>query len=357
MPPSVALNLHRAALPAGAPRRAGATWRRRLTRAASSLGLAASAAACSGGGNPGTEASLQPAGFAGSPGNSAGTAAGGAGNAAPGTGGEVDPSAVALNGGMIPGSSCAPAATGGSGSMAPTPVGSTTSAADPSCQVGATPILCGGANGPTRAPENGLLVDFVSYLAAGSWGDSTVGQITGGSSLYSGNTSSALSATSERGTLHLKANISARGYAGIVLWTGPCIDASMYNGLRFKLAGNLGGSALQLKVQTNVNYPVSVGGVNKGACAYTSCEGRWGECVPPFAAITAIDAAAPERFLRWSDFGGGLPSAGLTPGSNQIVGLELQFQCQAATDCPLDVSLGTIAFDRPTLPSELVPPG
>jgi hypothetical protein len=314
------------------------------------------AAACAGGGNTDTASSLLPTGPAGFAGNS-GSTAGGAGTTSPGTGGERDPNAVALNGGAGSGSACVPAATGGSAGSAAPLAGSTTSAADPSCQVGAAPILCGGSNGPTPAPENGLLVDFVTYLAAGSWGDSTVGQVTGGSSLYSGNPASALTATSERGTLHLKANISASGYAGIVLWTGPCIDASLYNGLRFNLRGALGGAALQFKVQTNVNYPVSVGGVNKGACAYTTCEGRWGECVPPFVAITALDAAAPQRFLRWSDFGGGLPTAGLAPGSNQIVGLELQFQCQTVSDCALDLELGTIAFDRPLLPSDGVPPG
>src|SRR5262245_19038079 len=227
--------------------------------------------------------------------------------------------------------------------------GSTTSPTDPSCQVGAAPFQCGGANGPTRAPENALLVDFVSYLAAGTWGDSSVGQLTGGSSLYSGNPASALRASSERGTLHLEANISARGYAGIVLWTGPCIDASMYDGLRFNLAGSLGGAVLQFKVQTNVNYPVSVGGVNKGACAYQTCEGRWGECVPPFAAITSV-AAAPERLLRWADFSGGLPTPGLAPGNDQIVGLELQLQCQSSTDCAVDLNLGSIVFDQPLLP-------
>lgn len=312
------------------------------------IAFATLAAACGGGGNSDAEASLLPAGSsasAGTPGS-----AGAAASAGSGAGSEADPHVAGQNGGVNGGSVCVPAATGGSGAVPTVMGGSTTSAADPSCQVGAPAILCGGTTGPTPAPENGMLVDFVSYLAAGSWGDSTVGQITGGSSLYSGNAASALTLTSERGALHLKANISARGYAGVVLWTGPCIDASMYNGLRFNLAGTLGGTALQFKVQTNVNYPVSVGGVNKGACAYSTCEGRWEECVPPFATISAIDAAAPQRFLRWSDFGGGLPTAGLAPGSNQIVGLELQFQCQTDTGCPLDVNLGTIVFDRPALP-------
>jgi hypothetical protein len=47
--------------------------------------------------------------------------------------------------------------------------------------------------------------------------------------------------------------------------------------------------------------------------------------------------------LSWSEFVGGLPVPSTDPA--QLLGFELQFQCQAAMGgCALDVNVGTVRF-------------
>src|SRR5687767_2064432 len=76
------------------------------------------------------------------------------------------------------------------------------------------------------APE--VLVDLSMYTAAGAWGDAARSQITGGTSLYSLAPNPNLVNTLTDGVLHLVGPIPASAYAGIVLWFGPCVDASAY---------------------------------------------------------------------------------------------------------------------------------
>ena len=66
---------------------------------------------------------------------------------------------------------------------------------------------------------------------------------------------------------------------------------------------------------------------------------------PPLAFSTST-----ARFvdLAWSDFSGGQPFEAMTPTG--LVGLELPFQCPVATDCRIDVTMGTTLLARPPVP-------
>ncbi len=266
------------------------------------------------------------------------------------------PSATPSNGAPSTGEStptpAAPASMGQVPSVSPAP------ATSPAPTAPAPPAGEGAPSGPARAcdatlaPEDGLVVDFGTYdLSTGAWGDGARGQLTGGTSAYScadtGGCPAAAALTTSftpAGGLRLRSALPTGGYAGAVLWFGPCIDARRFEGLQFLANGELGGAVLLFKVQTHANYPVDVASA-KGGCEYTHESSKWSECVPPAARIATLPLEPEVLDLAWSAFAGGLPSAAVTPEG--LVGLELQLQCPSATPCAVDLTLGTLLFRSP----------
>jgi hypothetical protein len=210
------------------------------------------------------------------------------------------------------------------------------------------PNIANGVFG-TPAPSNGLLIDFATYTArtatgGGAWGDTGRGQITGGTSVYSGTPESALTITAENGELHLTATMAAMGdYTGIVLWFTPCVNATAFAGLTFPMSGELGGSRLLVKPQTSPDYPVDVANT-KGKCPFESEATKFDSCAQPTATLDEL--AENPITLTWPEFVGGAPVAATDPA--QLLGFELQFQCQATDGgCALDVRVGKVDFLPP----------
>jgi hypothetical protein len=223
--------------------------------------------------------------------------------------------------------------------------------ADPGAPSGA-PQECDGPNIEsgvfgTPAPMGGLLIDFSTYTprvgsSGGTWGDTALGQITGGTSVYSVDELAALGISVAEGELQLSATLDGMGdYTGIVLWFTPCVNAAAFAGLRFPVRGELGGARLLVKPQTSPDYPVDVTNA-KGKCEYPREDGKFTTCVQPTATIEALTENPVT--LSWEEFVGGAPLPTTDPA--QLLGFELQFQCQAAS-CALNISIGTV---------ELLPP-
>jgi hypothetical protein len=197
------------------------------------------------------------------------------------------------------------------------------------------------------ARSDGLLLHFDSYDPLdGSWGDPAQAQLTGGTSAYSCADDGACpeSAVLARvrtgaGGLRIQAAVPSQGYTGMVLWFGPCVDASAFAGIELSVGGELSGAVLVFKLQTHINYPIDL--VNlKGGCEYSSQATQWEECVPPEVRIEAVTGdVAPVR-LAWADFGNGLPNPNVAPDG--LVGVELQFVCPTEVDCALDLRLGAL---------------
>jgi hypothetical protein len=191
-------------------------------------------------------------------------------------------------------------------------------------------------------------LNFDSYdPLTGNWGDPSQGQLTGGTSGYScqdngGNCpDSAVIARVRTGSggLRIQAAVPSQGYTGMVLWFGPCVDASPFGGIELSVGGELSGAIMLIKLQTHINYPIDL--VNtKGGCEYTSEATKWSECVPPEYQLTTVSAAAAPLRLAWSDFGSGLPNPGVAPDG--LVGVELQFTCPSDVDCAMDLRLGAL---------------
>lgn len=211
--------------------------------------------------------------------------------------------------------------------------------------------------GLTQPPMDGTFIKFTEYdlPSTGSWGDTAVGHITGGTSLYSCAptppcTAAAAPVTSlTAGVLNVTATIPPGGYNGIVLWTAPCINPANFAGLTLVLGGELAGARLVVKPQAYPNYPIDVANT-KGGCVFMTEATKFSDCVPPEAIITTLTPEpAPQSFV-WSQFTGGTPlqDPPLDPAKG-LVGLELQFQCQGKVDCAIDVSFESVSF---TLPPE-----
>lgn len=203
------------------------------------------------------------------------------------------------------------------------------------------------------ARSDGLLIDFDTYDPIdGSWGDPGLGQLTGGTSGYScaddgvSCPESAIIARVRTGSggLRIQAAVPALGYTGMVLWFGPCVDASAFGGLEFQVSGELFGAVLSVKLQTHDNYPIDLVNV-KGGCSFTSEADKWSECVPPEYEIATTAAEPATVSLAWSDFANGLPNAGVSPEG--LVGVELAFECPSDVDCAMDLRLGELRWLLP----------
>jgi hypothetical protein len=222
------------------------------------------------------------------------------------------------------------------------------------CPPNPTAQACAGAMPNSHAPPDGLLIDWETYMSAsGNWGQSSVGDLTGGTSKYNGRDVAPLTITHECNVIRITATLPAytpndpaapENYAGAVFWFGPCIDASDFGGLSFTLGGSMGGAALKLQVQTSENYPADPANT-KGECIYTTCADRWSECKGPDA-IVDVPAAPEEVTLPWDSFGAGSPNTSVNPEG--LVGLQFQLECQSQeAECVVDITLGAINLIPP----------
>lgn len=256
------------------------------------------------------------------------------------------------------GSSSDPAGLGAGGSeqTAPLPLtgvsgsgGTRSSVNIPAVPIAPQPVVDGVpvcARYPVRS--DGLILNFDSYdPVTGNWGDPSQGQLTGGTSGYSCQDNggscpdSAVIARVRTGSggLRIQAAVPSQGYTGMVLWFGPCVDASPFGGIELLVGGELSGATMLIKLQTHINYPIDL--VNtKGGCEYQSEATKWSECVPPEYQLSAVGADLTPLRLAWSDFGSGLPNPNVAPDG--LVGVELQFTCPSDVDCAMDLRLGAL---------------
>jgi hypothetical protein len=255
------------------------------------------------------------------------------------------------------GSGGSSATTGAGGSSSTTGAGgssSTTGAGGGSSDCPTAPITCGGT-----VPQKTTLIDFSRYMASGAWGDSSMGDLTGGTSPYHGSGTDltlAVEGTAPDATLHITGMVPFNDYAGFVLWFGPCTNANMVmdptsgtttptTGIALTLGGNLAGSQLRFQVQTDVDYPVDTAN-SKGACLY-NCDpsmSKWSQCVPPGSLMTTVPSAPALTNFLWGVFTGGMPNASTTGAG--LVGLQFQFECGTSGGCNVDVQLGSIVLTQ-----------
>ena len=287
-------------------------------------------------------------------GGGSGSGSGGAGVGPAGSGGSgVNPTGSGGAGVNPTGSGGAgvnPTGSGGTG-VNPTGAGGSTTTA---CSLPTAAQTCAGT--PLR---KALLIDFSTYTATGAWGNSAAGDLTGGTSMFQGAGTAALTrvvqGTAPDTSLHLTGNIPQNGYAGLVFWFGPCVNAALVNsgadgsaprsttGIALPLWGNLGGSQVRVQVQSHDDYPVDAPNM-KGGCVFTNCDMRWTQCTAPTVLMTSVPSTPTVTSFLWGSFTGGKPMP--TTTGQGVVGLQFQFECGTAPSCNIDVTIGSIV---PTL--------
>jgi len=282
----------------------------------------------------------------------------GSGGSATGGSSTGGTSGSATGGSTTGGSSTGGSSTGGTGGSLcapsdsePVPPGGDTLEAD-DCMPNPEPQTCAGSMPNGHMPPDGGLINWDSYVVGtGNWGNSSVGDLTGGTSKYNGRDVMPINVAVDCGELHITATIprytpditdDAENYAGLVFWFGPCINASSFGGLNFKVGGSMGGAALKLQVQTAENYPADPPN-SKGACIFSDCAARWSECKGPDTTVV-VPAAGETVSLDWSAFTAGSPNADVDPAG--LVGLQFQLECQSMdADCVVDIVLGEISLN------------
>jgi hypothetical protein len=243
-----------------------------------------------------------------------------------------------------------------SGGSAGTPSGGTAgdmtggTAGTTTCTPNQPAQTCSRAAVNMHMPADGVLIDWESYVvSSGAWGNSSVGDLTGGTSKYNGRDVMPINVELVGTDLHITATIppytpdvadDAENYAGLVFWFGPCIDASTYGGLEFTVGGSMGGAALKLQVQTSENYPADPAN-SKGECIFTDCATQWSECKGPDAIVPVPEKTGPVA-MEWAAFAAGSPNTGVNPDG--LVGLQFQLECQAMTECVVDMTLGNVSL-------------
>jgi hypothetical protein len=233
------------------------------------------------------------------------------------------------------------AGTGGTGGSAAGTGGSAGMAActpNPAAQACAGFVAPAWGSPPGATP--GLMINFASYAADGKWGNSTNGELTGGTSMYHGPSDVDLMRVAEAGALRITGTITPTGYAGIVFWFGPCVNAASFTGISFSVGGTAGGAVLKAQVQTHLDYPVDVAN-SKGGCSFTDCDAKFSECAGPTYQVV-VPAVAEPVDLPWASFTGGMPTPEVTPEG--LVGLQFQLECQSDAACAVDLTLGNVSF-------------
>jgi hypothetical protein len=277
----------------------------------------------------------------GGSGGSGATATGGASTGGAATGG------AATGGAATGGAGTGGAATGGA--AGDTATGGTAGMTD--CTPNTPAQTCSGAAVNSHMPADGLLINWATYnVSSGAWGDSAVGDLTGGTSKYTGKMVDPITVELAGSALHVTATIppytpdvadDPENYAGLVFWFGPCINASAYGGVTFDVGGTMGGAALRLQVQTSLNYP-SEPQNSKGQCIFMDCTSKWSECKGPDTLVVVPEVGEP-AMLPWANFTTGSPNDGVTPEG--LVGLQFQLECQSQTAaCAVDITLGNVSL-------------
>ena len=266
------------------------------------------------------------------------------GSSASGAGGSVNVTTSTTGaGGSAGASGGSGVTTGAGGSVTTTGAGGS----GMSCTLPTVGQTCAGT-----IPQSPLVINFARYMPTGSWGNSAMGDLTGGTSAFQGTGVTALALAVEGADpdarLHVTGTIPVGSYAGFVLWFGPCVNASTFmqttgtpttTGIAAVLGGSLGGSNFKFQVQTHADYPVDVPNM-KGACLFTNCDQKFSQCVGPTALMTTIPATPTLTSFPWAAFTGGVPTA--TTTGNGVVGLQFQWECVTSPSCSVDVSIGTI---------------
>jgi hypothetical protein len=200
---------------------------------------------------------------------------------------------------------------------------------------GGGPIACAGVEPGGEAITSFAGLDTTTE-PLGTWGP--IGNDTFWGGLYA--YGAGVTGDSSGGHFHISGNVAT--YSGFGLWFANCADASAFTGVTFYVQGNVGASGtLTLEVLTNSDYPISPM-EKKGACAYSSEQSKYTDCIQPSLVLPMPPAGGTVTF-SWTDLANGKPVGSVDP--TEIVGVQWAFTwADAMAPYDVDVTLDDVAF-------------
>lgn len=168
-------------------------------------------------------------------------------------------------------------------------------------------------------PDKAAVADFDTPPDAGGmyqWGSAAKGttDFWGGTFNYP----DALMLTFEDGAMTAAGHITE--YAGFGLYVQNCADVSSFEGVRFKIKGDVPNGKMAFAVQTNKNEWANG---TKGACLAPDDAMKFVNCVHPSVPITVKADAFTTIEVKWADLGGGKPTADAKTDGSDVIGLQL----------------------------------
>ena len=183
-----------------------------------------------------------------------------------------------------------------------------------------------------QAPPSADISDFSNW-AGTSWGESET--LNGSSFSYDEGVETvfAYAVDSAQGNMHITGTVDS--YAGFGMGFNTCVDATAYSGIQFDLWGSATGAVFQIQTSEDQSKEYN----DPKATCDTAVSGT---CSVPQARVAEVATAQTTLQFPWADFSGGSPVP--TVSTNQLIGLQFQFECGASEGCPVDVRIDNVKF-------------
>lgn len=183
-----------------------------------------------------------------------------------------------------------------------------------------------------EAPPSANISDFSDW-AGTNWG--VDGALTGTAFRYSGETTTMFDYQLDFAQENMHVSGTVMDYGGFGMAFDICVDASAFTGIQFDLWGVSNSTVFQIQTSEDQNMEY---GDPKATCDVAVS----GECAIPASRIQTVMETQTTVQLPFADFSGGVPVS--TVSTNQLIGLQWQFECGVAEGCPVDVRIDNVTF-------------
>jgi len=184
-----------------------------------------------------------------------------------------------------------------------------------------------------EAPPSAHISDFADWTSTMNWGAS--GALKGDSFSYIGPNTTVWAYQLDVAAQNMQVTGTVMDYAGFGMAFDPCVDATAFTGIQFDLWGASTSTVFQIQTSEDQNMEY---GDPRAVCDVAVS----GECAIPATRIQTVSAEQTNVQLPFAGFSGGTPVP--TVSTNQLLGLQWQFECGAAEGCPVDVRIDNVTF-------------
>jgi len=184
-----------------------------------------------------------------------------------------------------------------------------------------------------EAPPSAHISDFADWTSTMNWGAS--GALKGDSFKYNGENTTVWAYELDVAAQNMHVTGTSMDYGGFGMAFDTCVDATAFTGIQFDLWGTSVSTVFQIQTAEDQNMEY---GDPRAVCDVAVS----GECAIPASRIQTVSAEQTTVQLPFAEFSGGVPVP--TVSTNQLLGLQWQFECGNAEGCPVDVRIDNVSF-------------